>query len=114
MGINERFLAVMQEVGLSKGEFAARIGISQGLISHIASGRNKPGLEVVIQLLEQFTQINPEYMLFGKGPMKRPEAGEGQKQELLKLLEEVRLVNEMNYNTLKLRIESLEKALGKP
>ena len=112
MDINERILAVGAGAGMNNIEFAQALGISQAVLSHLRAGRNKPGLELVLALLQRFPEINPEWMLFGKGEMKRPEQEMGQKQELLQLLQEIKLMNEMNFNALKSRIEGLEKRIS--
>ena len=114
MSIDGRFLAVMQFYKLNKGEFASRLGVSQGVISHISSGRNKPSLDMVLSLLESFKEVDPEWLLYEKGEMLRQEGKNLQKEELLKLIEEINILNEMNYNVLNDRIRSLKKLLDAP
>jgi predicted transcriptional regulator len=111
MDLNKRFLFVGEAYGLNRGEYAQKLSVSQGVISHIGSGRNKPGLEMVLTLFERFPEVDPEWLLLGKGEMKRQKTAIPEKEELLKLVNEIRLLNDMNYNTLSNRIESIEKRL---
>lgn len=107
MDLNARFLAVMQHYGLNKGDFAQKLGISQGVISHISSGRNKPGMEMTQSLLTEFPDISADWLVLGRGDMFRPKEVWDGKADLLKLLDEIKLLNQMNYNGLSARIESL-------
>ncbi len=54
---------------LSRIEFANRLGISNAVLSHISSGRNKAGMELVMGVLHHFPEISTEWLLFGKGHM---------------------------------------------
>jgi hypothetical protein len=38
-------------------------------VSHVLSGRNKPSLDFILKILTSYPEINPEWMLFGKGSM---------------------------------------------
>jgi len=54
---------------ISASKFADEIGVQRSSISHILSGRNNPSLDVVQKILKRFPDINPEWLLAGKGPM---------------------------------------------
>lgn len=111
MDVNARVLAVMAHFSLSKTEFATRLGVSQGVISHISSGRNNAGLDLIVSLLTEFKEVNPEWMVLGIGDMLRQKGAQGRQEELVKLTNEVSLLNEMNYNTLNNRLETLKKRI---
>lgn len=64
-------MQVMQKEGLTSSRFAETIGIQRSAMSHIISGRNKPSLDVLIKILEKFTYINSDWLLFGKGNMEK-------------------------------------------
>lgn len=66
-----RILEVFKQSQLSRAEFAQALGISNAVLSHISSGRNKPSLDLVLALLDKFKDINPEWLLLGNGPMLR-------------------------------------------
>lgn len=59
---------LVEKVSTSKAAFSKATGISSVILSHIGSGRNKVSLTAVIQLLENYPNINAEYLLLGKGP----------------------------------------------
>lgn len=112
MGINERILAIMAHYSKSKSEFAAQLGISQGVLSHLSSGRNKAGLDLVVSVLTQYPEISPEWLLLEKGEMIREKDNNHSKDQLLSLANEVKLVNDLNYNSLNQRIESLKTKIN--
>lgn len=57
----------------SKSSFATALGVSLPLLTHITTGRNKPGMDIVQKLLLHFEQISPDWLLLGKGEMYRQE-----------------------------------------
>ena len=69
--MKERILQIMELERLTPSGFAEEIGIQRAAMSHITSGRNNPSLDVYTKILERFTDINPDWLLFGKGNMKR-------------------------------------------
>lgn len=69
--INKRIIEFMFKSGHSKSTFARELGVSLPLITHITSGRNKPGLELLQRMLQAFTTINPDWLLNGEGSMYR-------------------------------------------
>lgn len=77
-----RIMEVFVKSGLNKQDFAERIGISAATMSHISSGRNKASTELIINLLTYFSEISPDWLLFGRGSMYR-EDNESVKKEML-------------------------------
>ena len=69
--MRERILQIMNQERLSSSRFAEEIGIQRAAMSHISSGRNNPSLEIAKKILERFSYINPDWLLFGNGNMKR-------------------------------------------
>jgi len=69
--MKERIIQIMNQAGLNQSKFAEEIGIQRAAMSHITSGRNNPSMEVVSKILERFNHINPDWLIFGKGNMKR-------------------------------------------
>jgi transcriptional regulator with XRE-family HTH domain len=72
--LNKRVLSVMESKQLSKSTFATLLEISLPVLTHISSGRNKPGLELIQKLLTKFPDLNPDWLLLGKGQPQRVEA----------------------------------------
>ncbi|MEB1806017.1 MAG: helix-turn-helix domain-containing protein [Bacillaceae bacterium] len=52
--IGERIKELRKSVDLSQKEFSKKIGISQGSLSDIEKGRNKPSIETFIAISNQF------------------------------------------------------------
>ncbi len=62
-----QFLFIIQHYKLSQQELSEKLGVSKSTISHIISGRNKPGLEMIQAIHEQFNEINLKWLLTLKG-----------------------------------------------
>lgn len=62
---------VMDREGLTPAKFAEEIGIQRSAMSHIMNGRNNPSLDVLVKILERFTYVDSDWLLFGKGNMIR-------------------------------------------
>lgn len=67
--INDRISLVIDYLGISASQLAAKLGVQRSGISHILSGRNRPGVDFIIKLLQSFPQINSDWLLTGKGEM---------------------------------------------
>lgn len=109
--IGKRLLQFALSKGLSRQDFALKLDISPAVLSHIASGRNRPSLDMILSFLRVFPQVNPDWLLFGTGPELRLGDKQNDKIENIKLILELKLLNEMNYNSLREKIEGLEKRL---
>lgn len=71
MEIKDRIIQIMEHEGQSPSKFAEMIGIQRASMSHIISGRNNPSLDVLMKIMENFTYIDPDWLLFGRGEMNR-------------------------------------------
>lgn len=69
--MKERIIQIMEREGLTPSKFAEEIGIQRSAMSHILSGRNNPSLDVLVKVLEKFTYVDSDWLLFGKGEMIR-------------------------------------------
>ncbi len=67
--MNERLLKIMEHFNYSPSIFADEIGVIRSSISHIISGRNNPGLELLQKVLIRFPQISSDWLLLGRGEM---------------------------------------------
>lgn len=72
--INSRVLSVLKQIGKSNRAVAEEFGISAASISHVASGRNKVGLELVQKILTHYPSISAKWLLTGDGAMHAEEA----------------------------------------
>jgi transcriptional regulator with XRE-family HTH domain len=71
--MEERLVTFMQQMGLSSGQLADRLGVQRSGISHLLSGRNKPSYDFIQKFIIAFPTVNAEWLLTGKGAMLRPE-----------------------------------------
>jgi transcriptional regulator with XRE-family HTH domain len=69
--IVERVLILMKEFELTASEFADKIDVQRSSMSHLVSGRNKPSLDFIQKILNNFLDINPTWLIMGTGPMKQ-------------------------------------------
>ena len=59
----------MEYLGLNATAFSGEIGVQRSSISHILSGRNRPGFDFLAKTSSRFPQVNTEWLLTGKGSM---------------------------------------------
>ena len=67
--MKERLEAILKHEKISPSRLADIIGVQRSGISHIMSGRNKPGLDFLSKLLDHFPHINGDWLITGQGPM---------------------------------------------
>ncbi len=67
--MKERIIEFLRKENKTSAQFAEEIGVQPSGISHILSGRNKPSLDFVIKMLEKYSFISTNWLLFGKGSM---------------------------------------------
>lgn len=71
--INERIEKIIEHSKLSNSEFADTIEVPRSSISHIISGRNKPSLDFLIKIKNEFPTFNWDWMIYGEGEMEKSE-----------------------------------------
>ena len=65
--IDKRLRLLLENEGLTSSQFANIVGYRPSSISHILSGRNKPGFDFIQEILKKFDTINPEWLILGHG-----------------------------------------------
>jgi len=65
--IDKRLRLLLENERLTSSQFAKIVGYMPSSISHILSGRNKPGFDFIQEILKKFDTINPEWLLLGRG-----------------------------------------------
>lgn len=63
-----RMERLLQHFHLSASALADAIGVQRSGISHLLSGRNKPGLDFILKLSERFPEVNLYWLLKGEEP----------------------------------------------
>ena len=68
-----RLNKVMDYYQLSAAAFADKISVQRSSISHLLSGRNRPSLDFVLKVLEEFKDVELYWLLNGKGSFPKKE-----------------------------------------
>jgi len=69
--MNERMLQILQMEVLTALKFAELMEVQPSSVSHILSGRNKPGFELISKIMQRMPNINPDWLINGIGAPKR-------------------------------------------
>lgn len=64
-----RIQKIIDSYNLNSSQFAEIVGVQRSSISHILSGRNKPSLDFIMKILSKYPDIDPNWLIFGKGDM---------------------------------------------
>ncbi|MBN2520830.1 MAG: helix-turn-helix transcriptional regulator [Bacteroidales bacterium] len=67
--MKDRLLKFLNHEGLSSAKFAEVIGVQPSGISHVLSGRNKPGFDFISKVLSSYPELNADWLILGKGNM---------------------------------------------
>lgn len=82
--MNNRLQQFLELENITPARLADTLGVQRSGLSHILSGRNKPGYEFITKLLTKYPHINSEWLLIGKGkPYKEMMTGQGGTPSLL-------------------------------
>jgi len=63
----KRLEYLMEYYNFTASSFADKISVQRSGISHLLSGRNKPSLDFVLKISEEFPDVNLYWLLNGKG-----------------------------------------------
>jgi len=63
----KRLEQILQFYGLSASIFAERVGVQRSSLSHLLSGRNKPSLDFVMKICDEFSEVDLYWFLLGEG-----------------------------------------------
>ncbi|TAF70832.1 MAG: XRE family transcriptional regulator [Flavobacterium sp.] len=63
----KRLEHLLDYYSMNAATFADRIGVQRSSLSHLLSGRNKPSLDFVLKIIEEFPEVNLYWLLIGKG-----------------------------------------------
>ncbi|WP_108869061.1 helix-turn-helix domain-containing protein [Aquimarina aquimarini] len=62
-----RIQKIMNHYAISASSFADYMGVGRSSISHILSGRNKPSLDFVMKIVDAYSDVDLQWLLYGKG-----------------------------------------------
>ena len=69
----DRIKKIIDDKDLTNSEFAEKIGVPKSSISHLLSKRNKPSLDIITKISEEFHDISTDYLIFGSTLSKKDE-----------------------------------------
>ncbi len=67
--MKDQIKEILKKENLSSSQFADKIGVQRSSVSHVISGRNKPGFDFIMKILDAFPGINAEWLMRGSGDM---------------------------------------------
>ncbi len=62
-----RFRYLINNLEISNSRFADELGVQRSSISHIISGRNKPGFDFIEKIVNTYPQVNADWLITGRG-----------------------------------------------
>jgi transcriptional regulator with XRE-family HTH domain len=103
--MKERLIEFLKAENKTSAQLAEEIGVQPSGISHILSGRNKPSLDFVLKMLEKYTFLSTEWLLFGRGNMYKDES-------MQKLFEDIKESEKSTDNVVNQPFEESEKKIS--
>ncbi len=67
--MNTRLQKFLAAENITQSQFADTIGVARAGVSHVLAGRNKPGYDFMASTMQNFPNLNIEWLMFGKGKM---------------------------------------------
>ncbi len=71
--MEERINRILRHYNLSSTQFADEIGVQRSSVSHVLTGRNKPGFDFIQKIIGVFPDISAEWLITGIGSMLKEE-----------------------------------------
>lgn len=111
MTLQERIKKVRRDAKLTQAKFGKIIGLSEGSMTNIETGRDKPG-EARLYLIAEKFNVNPEWLINGIGePYKQSEADAATKERIER--EHIRrLFSELSPKTQEIILDVLREHVG--
>ena len=100
---------ILAKERLSSSQFADRIGVQRSSVSHVLSGRNKPGFDFIQKILAAFPEINGDWLITGSGEMYKKKLPSGDLFEVKNEVQPLDNVEEIERKPVTLNIKKPEK-----
>jgi len=75
--MQDQIQEILTKERLSSSQFADRIGVQRSSVSHVLSGRNKPGFDFIQKILVAFPKIDGDWLITGSGEMYKGKSPSG-------------------------------------
>ncbi|MFD0991787.1 helix-turn-helix transcriptional regulator [Tenacibaculum geojense] len=88
--ISNRIKLIIEHYNLTSSTFADSIDVQRSSISHLLSGRNKPSLDFVMKVVNNYEDVDLYWLLYGDGNFpKKDKKTESFKKEVTKSAEDL-------------------------
>ncbi len=67
--MRERLNEILKHFKINASQFADQIGVQRASVSHVMSGRNKPGFDFIQKIIEAYPSVSAEWLITGKGDL---------------------------------------------
>jgi len=111
MDINKRVELLINNLAQNKAGFSAATGISTVILSHISSGRNKVSLSAVEQILSAYPEVNPEWLIMGKGNIYKEAKDTKELDKIKKDVEALKTAITSNTKSIERQIDDISQLL---
>jgi transcriptional regulator with XRE-family HTH domain len=75
----KRLEIILEYYSLSASAFADKINVQRSSLSHLLSGRNKPSLDFILKIIDEFPEVDLYWILNGKGNFPKSEISKQEK-----------------------------------
>lgn len=69
--VNNRIMQIMREKNLNKNSLSKLLDLSQPALTKIEKNLNLPSFKLLFEIIQNFPDVNPEWLLTGDGKMLR-------------------------------------------
>lgn len=76
--MQEQIQEILRREDLTSSQFADKIGVQRSSVSHVLSGRNKPGFDFIQKILHAFPGIDADWLITGMGEMYKQRVPRGE------------------------------------
>ena len=80
--MNTRLQQFLVAENISQSQFADTIGVARASVSHILAGRNKPGFDFITSMIQNYPNLNLNWLMLGTGKMYKTSQVETPKTEM--------------------------------
>ncbi len=89
--ISKRIFMIAENYRLNQNRLAQILGFSEVAIGKLIRGENNPRYDMLVSILTNFPQVNPEWLMMGQGKMLKPDTPntEGLEDKVRKIVNEV-------------------------
>ena len=72
--MDDRLQKFIDAENISQSQLADMLGVTRASVSHILSGRNKPGFDFIVSISRHFPTLNLDWLIKGTGKMYKSES----------------------------------------